>query len=63
MYLVRIFLIGLIIYLVVRMFVRIGESQGGTDGVREEPERKKGKQRGVPKELGEYVDYEEVNGK
>ncbi|MCU0362722.1 MAG: hypothetical protein MUE32_05135 [Bacteroidales bacterium] len=58
----RIFLIGLIIYLVVRMFARIGEGQGGSGGSGE-PERKKAKKRGVPKELGEYVDYEEIKDK
>ncbi|HKK41966.1 MAG TPA: hypothetical protein VJ963_06130 [Bacteroidales bacterium] len=59
MLLFRYFLIGLAIYLLVRSFVRYNEesrheehrNDTGTTG-------RKGRK--IPKELGEYVDYEEV---
>lgn len=59
--LIRIGLIGLIIYLIIRSFRRIGEAS--EDEPRNpEPEKKSGKtEKGVPKEIGEYIDYEEVD--
>jgi hypothetical protein len=59
MYLLRIFLIGLIIYLLARAFVM---SVAGDQRTREkkEPEKKNRKLKGVPRELGEYIDYEDV---
>jgi hypothetical protein len=62
MYLLRIFLIGLIIYLLFRSFFHLGESSGRQEE-RREPEKKDKKARGVPRELGEYIDYEEVKKK
>lgn len=59
MYFVRIFLIGLIIYLLVRSFMSMG-GQGGDQGQRQEPRQAPKKPKGVPKQIGEYVDYEEV---
>ena len=59
MYLLRIFLIGLIIYLLVRSFIRLGESDDRPPEGRE-PVNKQKKVKGVPRELGEYIDYEEV---
>jgi len=60
-YLIRIILIGLIIYLVVRMFVRYFEITGDTgqesgQNGKNTPDKKK-----VSKETGEYIDYEEVD--
>ena len=60
-YLIRIILIGLIIYLIVRMFVRyftITDDHGHESG----PDKKNnadGKK--VSKDTGEYVDYEELD--
>jgi hypothetical protein len=58
MILIRYLLIGLIVYLLVRSFVRFG---GGSDnsqqGVKSN-DKQTGKK--VSKEIGEYVDYEEV---
>jgi hypothetical protein len=57
---VRLVLVFLIIFLVVRLFVVYGS--GETAGNKSpEPEDKNPKSRkGVPKGIGEYVDYEEV---
>ena len=60
MILIRYLLIGLIVYLIVRSFTRYGgkgESSAGQNGVdkNEKPVSKK-----ISKEVGEYVDYEEV---
>ncbi len=59
--LIRFFLISLIIYLIARSFRRMME---GTDnGTRSHESEKKSEKtaKGVPKELGEYIDYEEVD--
>ncbi len=59
--LIRVILIGLIFYLILKPIVKFFE--GGEehhDRRPPQPEKKKGK-KGVPKELGEYVDYEEVD--
>jgi hypothetical protein len=61
MILIRFFLIGLIIFLIFRSFARI---TGGSanENPNPEPDKKSKKVvKGVPKELGEYVDYEEVD--
>ncbi|MBE0674132.1 MAG: hypothetical protein IH591_05685 [Bacteroidales bacterium] len=59
----RIFLIGLLVYLVLRTISSFGARTGHADtregGNRTNPQ---GKKRGVSKDVGEYVDYEEVNG-
>ena len=60
-YFLRIFLIFLIIYLVVRSFINSGSSKepiNHADGNKKNKPRK-----GVPKSLGEYVDFEEINEK
>ena len=59
--LIRFFLISLIIYLIVRSFAKmVGGSEEGNHNP--EPEKEKGKPvKGVPKEIGEYIDYEEVD--
>ena len=62
MYLVRIILIGLIFYLLARSFFHIGDG-GKKPQEKKEPGVKNKKIKGVPKELGEYVDYEEVKKK
>jgi hypothetical protein len=60
-YFIRIILIGLIIYLVVRMFSRYFDITRDPDQVsgqngKNNPDTKK-----VSKETGEFVDYEEVD--
>jgi hypothetical protein len=60
MLLFRYFLIGLIIYLFIRSFIRFGEDAGEKRSA--EPHNKKSKSsKRIPKEIGVYVDYEEVD--
>lgn len=58
--LIRFILISLIIYLIMRSVARFfnGLAGGNHDP---EPEKKDKRVKGVPKEVGEYVDYEEVD--
>lgn len=60
MILFRYFLIGLIIYLFIRSVVRFfeGESSESKDSTHN---RQNKKDKGVPKDLGEFIDYEEVD--
>ena len=59
MILVRYFLIGLIVYLLFRAFSQIGKEET-PPARKQEPPKKDKKEKGVPKELGEYIDYEEI---
>lgn len=58
--LVRIFLIGLVIYLLVRSFTRAFEEQEPENKDLRDDYTSDLKNKGVSKEVGEYVDYEEV---
>ena len=61
MILIRFFLIGLIVYLIVRSFFRYGDSDGpdaGQNGNTGNSSKNTGKK--VSKKIGEYIDYEEV---
>ena len=61
MILVRFVLISLIIYLIIRSFIRYGKVEEPTIS-RPEPEKgSKIDSKRVSKEIGEYVDYEEVD--
>jgi len=60
MILIRFLLIGLIVYLIVRSFVKYGDVNrpaAGRGGQEKDPEQVTKK---VSKEIGEYVDYEEI---
>ncbi len=58
MILMRYLLIGLIVYLLVRSFVRFGDGHNiRQDGFKSD-DKQSGKK--VSKEVGEYIDYEEV---
>ena len=57
--LIRIFLISLVIFLLLRSFAQFFKGIGGAHH-ENEPERKRKNVKGVPREVGEYVDYEEV---
>jgi large-conductance mechanosensitive channel len=63
MILVRFILIGLIVYLIVRSFTRFGQGDGST--AKQSGPAKKDRQvtKKVSKEIGEYIDYEEVKTK
>jgi hypothetical protein len=59
MALIRIILIGLIIYLIMRAFVRIGE-EDKPPSRRNETDMKGKSGKKISKEIGEYIDYEEI---
>ena len=59
--LIRFILISIIIYLIIKPFVRFfqdtdSSEQKGKAGTKDDP-----KSKGVSKDVGEYVDYEEVD--
>jgi large-conductance mechanosensitive channel len=59
MVLIRYLLICVIGYLIIRSFVKFGQQKSSQE--RREPVRKdKEAQKKVSKEIGEYIDYEEV---
>jgi hypothetical protein len=60
MILVRLVLVSLIIYLIVRSFIRMGEEGKSEKPVQEADKRNKADAKKVSKEIGEYIDYEEV---
>ena len=61
MILLRILLISLIVYLLIRSFIKIGE--GGKNSTRmSKPENKSGiNNKKISKKVGEYIDYEEID--
>jgi len=59
-YFLRVFLIFLIIYLVLRSFIRAGSSKESVKST-DDSNLKNKTRKGVPKNLGEYVDYEEIS--
>ena len=63
MILLRYFLIGLIIYLIVRAFVRFGDGDGPSSPKGGQANGSKPSSKKVSKAIGEYVDYEEVKKK
>jgi hypothetical protein len=58
MILLRYLLIGLIVYLLVRSFIRFGSEPDKRQDDNKGNDRQSGKK--VSKEIGEYIDYEEV---
>ncbi len=61
MILVRYALVFLIIYLIIRAFVRFGEDDDATDKKVQRQESTNISRKKVSKEVGEYIDYEEVD--
>ncbi|NMC37473.1 MAG: hypothetical protein GYA41_04030 [Bacteroidales bacterium] len=61
--LIRFILIAIIIYLLVKSFVRFFNYQEPEENVKRNNSKSEDKGRGVPKGIGEYVDYEEVDSK
>lgn len=60
--LIRFILVSIIIYLIIRSFVRFFEEQKTTSHHKQEPDNNnKTKNRGISKEIGEYIDYEEID--
>jgi large-conductance mechanosensitive channel len=62
MILVRFVLIGIIVYLIIRSFSRYGEESKPPGNI-SEPEKSDNQGKKVSKEIGEYVDYEEIKDK
>jgi hypothetical protein len=63
MYLVRIALVFLIIYLIVRAFLKLGEEDKGEKRVRDAEKKSAAQNKKVSKAIGEYVEYEEIKKK
>lgn len=61
MILIRFVLIGLIVYLIVRSFTRIGDSGKSSTGMSGQGKDSKINSKGVSKKIGEYIDYEELD--
>jgi hypothetical protein len=61
MFLLRIFLIGLIIYLLFRSFYIYGEENNKRDNdPQKSPQPEKKPVKKISKDVGEFIDYEEV---
>ncbi len=60
-YFIRFVLIGIIIYLLARSFIRYFAEQEISSRKPEQDQKNETKTKGVSKEIGEYVDYEEVD--
>jgi hypothetical protein len=63
MILIRIALICLIIYLILRSFVKYNEVQKSEPGKADGNSSQKGPVRKISKKVGEYIDYEEIKKK
>jgi len=60
MILLRYALIGLIIYLLVRSFMRFGNEQHASSGNAEPEKKTDTPKKKISKEIGEVIDYEEI---
>jgi hypothetical protein len=60
MILFRYFLIGLIVYLIVRAFLRYSDKDKGPEQRNGSGATEKNVTKRISKEVGEYVDYEEI---
>jgi hypothetical protein len=63
MILLRYLLIGLIVYLIVRSFARFGNTSGPSANQSGKDNNGRQVTKKVSKEIGEYIDYEEVKKK
>jgi len=61
MILIRYILIIIIGYLVVRSFVKFGEESSASGDHSQNVKNDNSPQKKVSKEIGEYIDYEEIN--
>ncbi|MEI6047949.1 MAG: hypothetical protein WCS03_03550 [Bacteroidota bacterium] len=59
MILIRFVLVSLIVYLIIRSFIRVGKRENSSVHMTK-PEKKIDSKK-VSKEVGEYVDYEDVD--
>jgi hypothetical protein len=58
--LIRFFLVSMIIYLLIRSFIRFFAEEEDERQNREREKAKEKKPKGVSKEIGEFIDYEEI---
>ena len=61
MYILRIILVFLIVFLIVRSFIIAGSSEKTVNKKSGTDKMNGGSRKGVPKNLGEYIDYEGVD--
>lgn len=61
MILVRILLIGLIVYLIIRSFLKYGKDKEPVTGQQESGDKVKSESKKISKSVGEYVDFEELD--
>lgn len=61
MILVRIFLIGLIVYLIIRSFLKYGKDKEPVTGQQQPDGTGKNETKKISKSVGEYVDFEELD--
>ncbi len=61
MFLIRYILIGLIVYLLVRAFLRFGEGEKPQEDRNEPGQKNNTSNKKVSKEIGEYIDYEDLD--
>jgi hypothetical protein len=57
---IRIVLIFIIVFLIIRAFVIAGSTRVTDNSGREEAGDKMKKKKGVPREIGEYIEFEEI---
>jgi large-conductance mechanosensitive channel len=61
MILIRFVLVSLIVYLIIKSFMRYGEEEHTSVPKPEPDKRSKINSKKISKEIGEYIDYEDVN--
>jgi hypothetical protein len=61
MILIRIFLIGLIVYLIIRPFLKHGKDKEPVTGQQDSGGAGRNESKKIPKSVGEYVDFEELD--
>jgi hypothetical protein len=60
---IRLVLIFIIVFLIVRVFVIAGSASVTENSSGEPSGDKMNKKKGVPREIGEYIDFEEIKKK
>jgi hypothetical protein len=63
MILIRFILVSLIVYLIIRSFMKFGKEAEPTLRGPEQEKSGKATDKKISKEIGEYIDYEEVDKK
>ena len=61
MILVRFLLIGLIVYLIIRSFLKYGKDKEPVTGQQQPGDTGKNESKKISKSVGEYVDFEELD--